>query len=47
MPYETEGIVREVAPLFVPSRYTEAPEGVELTDIGVVVPTDIGVNVYV
>ena len=36
-PYETEGIVRGVAPLFIPSRYTKAPDGVELTDTGVVV----------
>jgi len=36
-PYITEGIVRGVTPLFVPSRYTEAPDGVELTDTGVVV----------
>ncbi|MEI6842579.1 MAG: hypothetical protein WCK53_15020 [Methanomicrobiales archaeon] len=45
-PYITEGIVRGVTPLFVPSRYTEAPDGVEPTDIGVVVPTGVGVKVY-
>ena len=47
MPYETEGIVRGVTPLFVPSRYTEAPDGVELTDTGVVGgTTGVAVKVY-
>jgi hypothetical protein len=46
VPQDTEGIVRGVVPLTVPSRYTDAPDGVELTDTDVVVTTGVGVKVY-